>query len=851
MRPTSTFVVTPNLPPELTPLRELIYNFWWTWNADAIDLLRRIDDELWRRTDHNPVAVLNRLPMDAYAELASSGAFMKTLSDVHHRFRAYMESPTWYSRTHKNSSQIIAYFCAEFGIHESFMNYSGGLGALAGDHLKTASDLGIPIVGVGLLYQHGYFRQYLTQDGWQRENYEEVDFFDLPLVKITDHGGAPITVHITLPEGNLQAHIWRMNVGRVPLYLLDTNVAVNETESLRDVTDELYGGTLETRIKQEMLLGIGGVRALTAMGIEASVVHVNEGHAAFCLLERARELSQRLNLSFPQAWTAVQSGTVFTTHTPVPAGNEIFSFEILDKLMRHYVEHDLEISWQDFSVLGSPNGVVVEDGFSMTVLGLKGSSHRNGVSELHGRVARNMWHNVWSHVPADEVPIRGITNGIHTPTWVSSEVAGLFDRYLPPEWRTNPGDESIWGNVGKIPDMELWRTRDRRREKLVLAARTHIRHKHNTSLTQEQMTHLSSCLDPDVLTVGFARRFATYKRADMLMRDMDRLARIIGNASRPIQIIMAGKAHPRDTQGKEMIQKVIGLVRSMGLDRRIVFLEDYDMSVARMLVRGCDVWLNTPRRPFEASGTSGMKAVLNGSLHCSVLDGWWAEGYNGANGFAIGLGEESADEESQDRADANTLYDLLENKIAPMFYERDQSRIPIAWIEMIKKSVSTLAWKFSAHRMLTEYVEHGYAPALRYYASAIDDGGRRTREYVEFATRIQEHWNAVHISNVRMHGATHAHVGKRIGIEADVSHSQFDTSEIWVEAICGRLNSAGEISSKHVIPLTVNERNQGWGRYRGEFECAESGLHGCTIRVTPQHDMLKNAADAHVCALSA
>lgn len=843
MKPVTTYVVAPTIPDKLLPLKELAYNAWWCWQADAVDIFRRLDPDRWEAVHHNPVALLGQLPMERLASMAERPEYVAAVRDLHNRFRAYMDGRGWFSPQDHGPASWIAYFCAEFGIHESFSCYSGGLGVLAGDHLKSASDIGLPLVGVGLLYHEGYFRQYLTQNGWQNERYTDVDFHSQALTLMRRPDGTPLHVTVDFPLGPCHAHIWRMNVGRVPLYLLDTNVPENTNEVLRTITARLYGGTVDTRIMQEMLLGIGGMRALALLGIDPAVCHINEGHAAFSMLERARGVRERLGLSLREAWEMVRAGSVFTTHTPVPAGNEIFHGDLMQTYFAGYAA-ELGLTWDDFMAFGTEPGSQADDGFSMTILGLRGSSHRNGVSILHGEVARTMWHGVWPDVDQHEVPIGAVTNGVHTATWVAADIAALYDRYLAPAWRTTPDDPSVWDGVEAIPAMELWRAHERRRELLVLGAREHILHKHQDSLTHEQRSQIHDYLDPDILTIGFARRFASYKRADLLLRDTDRLEALVRNTKQPVQFILAGKAHPRDIEGKELLQRVLQRTRQHGLEHRIVFLEDYDMATARLMVRGCDVWLNTPRRPYEASGTSGMKSVLNGGLHCSILDGWWAEAYDGTNGFAIGRGE-VLDTDQQDSADSETLYDMLEHAIVPMFYDRPQGRLPLRWIAMMKRSIRCHAWRFSAQRMVRDYAEGSYLPAMRSWQRMEQHGGQAARELVAFTDRIGEAWPSVRVGGITLHGAADAHVGKRIHISADVYLAPLRTDDVVVQAIHGRVGASGYLVSPAVTELTPSRTDAGAVVYEGVWTCEETGAQGCTVRVVPRYDQYASMADTH------
>ncbi|GMV54066.1 MAG: glycosyltransferase family 1 protein [Chlorobi bacterium] len=843
MIPTTTFVVAPTMPAPLVPLKELAYNYWWCWHKEAVDLFRRMNPSLWEETHHNPVAMLSRLTHDRLVQLSQRPDFVSDLQNVYREFRTYMDEAGWYASVRPHSASYIAYFCAEFGIHESFSSYSGGLGVLAGDHLKSASDLGLPLVAVGLLYQEGYFRQYLTQNGWQQEQYVEQDFHDLAIHRVMLANGSPMLVSVNLPEGTAHAQIWRMSVGRIPLYLLDTNIPENPTEELRSISDRLYGGDSETRIKQEILLGIGGMRALQALGIEPAAVHLNEGHAAFATLERSRIFMTQLGLDFRQAWQVTAASTVFTTHTPVPAGNEVFTHDLLEEHFATYAK-GLGLTWDEFMALGATGTPDNTVGFSMTILGIRGSSARNGVSKLHGEVARQMWRSVWSDFELNEIPIGSVTNGVHIETWVAPEIADLYDRYLGPQWRSEPDNRQLWENVHNIPSIELWRAHQRRRDRLVIGAREHILSKHSTSLTQSQIAHIHNFLDPDVLTIGFARRFATYKRADLLMWDVERLARIVNNADRPVQFILAGKAHPRDNAGKELIQTVHSKIAEHGLAGRIVFLEDYNMDVARLMVRGCDIWLNTPRKPYEASGTSGMKAAVNGCLHFSILDGWWAEAYDGENGFCIGRGE-SFEPEEQDAADALTLYDILEHVIIPMHYDiSNGGKVPERWVAMMKRSIASLAWQFSAHRMVKDYTVGSYTGAMDRFKEMTQDNAAAARNLVAFFTKVRSSWNELSIRDATIFGTNNASVGSVVEVQAAVSRAGIEPEHLLVQAVYGRVNSRGVIVNPSYLTLTPIKTENGTTHYSGLFNCNSSGEIGCAVRVLPAHPAAANPADA-------
>ncbi|MBU3699956.1 MAG: glycosyltransferase family 1 protein [Candidatus Kapabacteria bacterium] len=842
MRPISTFVVAPSIPEPLTPLVELSRNFWWCWDNEATRLWSHISPTLWEQTHHNPVALLQTVSAERLTELATDADFIQRCTAVVSRFRDYMTSETWFTDHTQELPPCIAYFCAEFGLHESFQMYSGGLGVLAGDHLKSASDLGLPLLGIGLLYQEGYFRQYLTESGWQNEHYAEMDFRSLPIQRMNNHDGSPVTISVDFPTGTCHAYIWRAMVGRVPLYLLDTNVPANTDPILRDVTDRLYGGSVDTRIMQELMLGIGGMRALKALGIQPDVCHINEGHAAFFLLERTHQFMERFSMTFQEAWNLTRSSTAFTTHTPVPAGNEVFPIAELEPYLRRTVE-GIGLAWSDFTALGASIEDQPTHEFSMTVFGLKGSTFRNGVSALHGQVARQMWKSVWKDFPVDEVPIGGIVNGVHTPTWVAPELGHVYDAAMGTDWRTRPWDAEVWKGAYMIPDESLWRAHEMRRHRLVHGARRHVMQKHHAALSERQSDIIDEMLRPDVLTVGFARRFATYKRADLLMSNMERLASIATHAGRPLQFILAGKAHPKDLMGKELIQEVHRRVRAHGLERSFVFLEDYDMDIARLLVRGCDIWLNTPRRPYEASGTSGMKAAINGVLHCSVLDGWWAEGYDGHNGWAIGRGEE-ANEHEQDVSDAAALYDLLEFEIAPMFYDRDAAGVPHRWIERMKHNIATNAWRFSSHRMVGDYARQAYAALYAGQQAMLRDNAQGARELLRFEQQIARLWPSVRIVSYNVKGHHPVHVGERLTAAVRVHLGDISPDQVRVELVHGPIDSRNEIRPQSTVHMNLVGQEDGDPIFEGTSTCLTSGIQGCTVRIVPHNEAYATPAEA-------
>ena len=702
-----------SLPRRINRLGELAYNLWWTWNPDSQRLYSRIDKELWERVYHNPILFLNQVERPKLNAVTNNRYYLEFYDRIFRSFDSYMKSEeTWYTRTHpKLRNRPIAYFSMEFGLHEVIPIYAGGLGVLSGDHVKEASDLGLPLVAVGLRYSEGYFTQRITEDGWQEAHYTEHPTEDLPVRSIVDETGEPVTISVELPGREVTACVLEVRVGRVPLYLLDTNIPENSPDD-RALSARLYSSDLDLRISQEIMLGIGGLRALRVLGYNPSVWHMNEGHSAFLVLERIRELVDA-GRPLQEAQEIVRASNVFTTHTPVPAGNDEFALWLVDKYFSH-IWPQYGLTREQFVDLAR-HTVSWGDSFSMPVLALRFSEGRNAVSELHGRVSRDMWNFLWSDRRVEDVPITHITNGIHTDTWLARRFGHLFDRYLGADWREYIDDPEIWDQVLNIPDEQIWAVRRHLKRKLVSYVSHRARRQWlSGSVHPVQTLAAGVLLDPYVLTIGFARRFAPYKRANLVLRDLDRLLNLLNRPGMPVQIIFAGKSHPDHEGGKMLIQEVYRAVKRPESGGRLVFLDDYDMNLARYLVQGVDVWLNTPRRPNEASGTSGQKAALNGVLNFSVLDGWWREGYNGKNGWAIGDDVGFNNSNHQDETDALSLYDTLENEIIPLYYlERSSDGLPGDWIARMKEAIRTLAPQFSMRRMVKEYTETLYVPAIQ------------------------------------------------------------------------------------------------------------------------------------------
>ena len=700
-----------SLPRRIQRLSELSFNLWWVWNQDAQQLFRLIDKPLWDKLNHNPIAFLHHVDQDRLISKINDLYFLERYDLVIKKFDQYLESKkTWYEETYPQlKDEKIAYFSFEFGLHESLPVYAGGLGILAGDHLKTASDLGLPLVGVGFIYKNGYFMQSITEDGWQETRNFYLDYTEAPIIPLTDNQGKPLTISIDLPGRKVFARIWQVNIGRVFLYLLDSDLEENSPND-RQLTSRLYSNDLEVRISQEILLGMGGVRALRLLGYSPTVWHMNEGHSAFLALERILEMMGN-GKTFQDASEIVKKNNVFTTHTPVPAGNDQFPIWLIDKYFSQ-IWPKLNLSRDEFVGLGNQSQAW-GDTFVMPVLALKLSEHRNAVSELHGDVSRKMWNWLWMDRPENEVPITHITNGIHTGTWIARQMNLLFQKYISPDWFEHVDDPEIWENIEKIPDHELWAVRKHLKRKLTVYCNETARTKwQQGGFHPVQVVASGVLMEPYSLTIGFARRFATYKRANLVLRDYERLMKIVTNERRPVQIIFSGKAHPADEPGKLIIQEIYRAVKDAKMGGRLIFLEDYDMNLGRLLVQGVDVWLNTPRRPNEASGTSGMKAALNGVLNFSVLDGWWREGYNGKNGWPIGDDTEYQDTNQQDELDSRELYDTLENEIIPLYYQsRSADNLPNEWIAKLKETIRSNAPRFSTRRMVKEYMNILYAGA--------------------------------------------------------------------------------------------------------------------------------------------
>jgi glycogen phosphorylase len=827
MKALRSFTVRPKLPTALAPLHELAMNLRWSWDDRTRDLFRWVDPDQWEVTGHDPVRLLGLVRRERLEQLAKDPAFTAFLGEVHGDLQRYLDSERWFQNRADSPLRSIAYFSPEFGIAEALPQYSGGLGVLAGDHLKAASGLGVPLTGIGLFYRQGYFRQELNGDGWQQERYPVLDPHAMA-VSLVD--GARVTVD--LAGTLLHAQIWRADVGRVRLYLLDADVDENDTEG-RLVTDRLYGGDpQEHRIRQEMLLGIGGVRALEALGVPTQVFHTNEGHAGFLGLERIRRLMQDDGLTFPEAIEAVRSGTVFTTHTPVPAGIDQFERPLMERYFKSWAD-ECGVDFDDLMALGHFPGAESDDPFNMAVMGMRLAGMSNAVAKLHGDTSRRMFQSLWPDVPVDEVPITSVTNGVHAHTWTSPEMDDLLSRYVLPAWHEAEADD--WARIDDVRDDELWRAREQGRERMVAFVRQRLRASLvSRGMSASDASWADEALDPRILTIGFARRFATYKRANLLLSQPDRLKALLLSADRPIQIVFAGKAHPHDDAGKEMIRQIIQFSSDPEIRHRMMFVPDYDIAVARTLYQGCDVWLNNPRRPLEACGTSGEKAALNGSLQCSILDGWWDEMFDGENGWAISSAEGYEDMKRRDAVEAASLFDILERQVVPQFYDRFEGPVPRRWVRRIKSSLRSLGPQVVASRMVRDYVEQLYEPIAAQATSLTADGQAKARALAAWKQRVIGGWDGVKIVSVETEAAV-TDLGTERHVDAVVDLGALDPTDVTVELLHGAVGPNDELVSPRRVAMTLRDGGDGDTRYVGSFGCDTAGRYGFTVRVVPSH----------------
>lgn len=835
--------VTTELPAELARLKDIAYNLWWSWNNEAIDLYREIDLPLWERLNKNPIRFLQEINRKKLLEKASDPSFMRQYNAVVDRFDRYMSNTqdTWYARTYPDRlSERIIYFSAEYGLHEVLPIYSGGLGVLSGDHCKTASDLGLPFTAVGLFYKQGYFNQRINREGWQETNFTNLNVSHLPVLPVFTQDQKPLMISVEMPGRMLYAKVWKILIGRVILYLMDTDVPENNQYD-RGLTARLYGGDKETRIQQEILLGIGGIRMLDALGIKGTVYHMNEGHSAFMVLELCRKLIAEKNLTFDEAREVVMSSSVFTTHTPVPAGNDVFPLDMMDRYFSHYW-NQLRLPRHEFINLGLKPGD--QYNFNMTVLALNLSGKRNGVSVLHGAVSRNIYNSIWPGTPEDDVPIYHITNGIHTLTWLSPSYKYLYDKYLPQDWQERLYDPEVWEATEQIPDEELWQIHCALKKKMLLYIRDRLKEQYiSNGVPLQEIGELDLQLDENAFTIGFARRFATYKRANLIFRDMARIERILNNRDMPVQIIFAGKAHPADRPAHEVIKHIHDISRQEGFRGKVFLVENYNMTLARNLVQGVDVWLNNPRRPLEASGTSGQKVSINGVLNYSISDGWWCEGYNGKNGWVIGDEIPYESEHHQDDADSRSLYNLLETELIPLYFRRDESGIPRGWIKMMKESIRSLTPAFSTHRMVQDYTREFYIPCIERMQKVYASNFSYARELAVWKQNIQKAWPQVQILADRDGSSLrdkNAKSGDTITLDVIVQLGSLSPDDVAVEVYYGPISGNRIVQGESVEMNAAGQHDSSSFRYTAGINISDGGEYGYTFRVFPKHPNLFN-----------
>lgn len=851
MQPIRTFNVSPSIPQRLEPLRKLAYNLHFDWNVESKDLFRRLDPDLWESSHHNPVLMLGTISQGRLLEVVEDEGFLAQMDRAARQLEDYLQERTWYHKQRgQKQKECYAYFSAEFGLVDCLPVYSGGLGVLAGDHLKSASDLGLPLVGVGLLYQQGYFAQYLNADGWQQERYPINDFYNMPLHLERNPDGSELRIGVDYPGRKVYARVWRVQVGTVPLYMLDTNIEPNKAYD-HDITDQLYGGDIDMRIHQEIMLGIGGVQMLKALGYEVTAYHMNEGHAAFSALERIRILIQEEGLSYAQARQVVASSNIFTTHTPVPAGIDLFAPDKILYYLGYYADI-FSLPKEQFLGLGRENTGDLSGPFSMAVLALKMATFSNGVAQLHGVVSRQMFQGLWKKVPVEEVPIAAITNGVHARSCVAKSTQELYDHYLGPNWSSAAPDSQLWERMDSIPDEELWRNHERCRLDMILYVREHlVKHLRARGTSASEIAQAQEVLDPNVLTIGFARRFATYKRATLWMRDLERIKRILlGNKHHKVQFVIAGKAHPKDIPGKELIRDINHFIREQHLEKQVVFVPNYDIHIARLMVAGCDIWLNTPRRPREASGTSGMKAAMNGLPNLSVLDGWWDEADYVRTGWAIGHGENYEDPNYQDEVEANALYELLEKEVVPLFYDhRDGDGLPRQWVDKMKDAIRLNCPFFNTARMVREYAQRAYFPASNRYHTLTVDNYAPAKELAAWKAKLGEHWFNIKIKDIDVSAASEIEVNQTVAVKAKVDLATLINDDVRVELYQGSIDANGEIVN--AVPVVMDyqgQDSQGLSVYRADITYTTSGLQGLSLRVLPQNQYLSTPYEPRLIA---
>ena len=831
--------VVPQLPQRINKLSEIANNLWWSWNTEYLRLFEVMDPELWDVSEKNPVKFLKMISQEKIERAINDQEFLKKYDRVVENFENYMNSKsTWFTKNYPNNkNDLIAYFSAEYGLDEIVPIYSGGLGILSGDHLKSASDLGLPFVAMGLLYKNGYFHQRINSRGEQCSEYYNIDLYNLPILPVKDKIGDDVIIDIPLEDKTLYLKLWQINVGRIKLYLMDSDIEQN-CEEFRGITLRLYGGDKEMRIRQEIVLGMAGVKALKALGYNPTVYHMNEGHSSFLTLELIKNIMEEKQISFEMAREIATVQTVFTTHTPVPAGNDIFDVSLVEKYFDGYWEK-LGITKEQFLKLGMP-GDELEPGFNMGILALKIAGKKNGVSKLHGEVSRELFAEVWPNIAEDESPITHVTNGIHTCTWLAPNLKELFNEYLPPYWQDNIQIDSTWEKIDNIPDQKLWNAHIERKEKLIKLIKQNVTNRYlNSGIGYDQISEIVNKLNPKALTIGFARRFATYKRATLLFKDIARLTQILNDEKRPVQIVFAGKAHPADKDGQELIKTIHEISLMPQFKGKIFILENYNIGISRYLISGVDVWLNNPRRPMEASGTSGEKASVNGVVNFSVLDGWWCEGYNGVNGWTIGTNAQYDSYEEQDKADSNSLYHTLENKIIPAYYNQDKDGISKEWMSYMKNSIKSTGGKYSTSRMVSDYVNDLYMPLCNLKKQYFDEL-QNVAEFTEWKKKVKTNWAKIQLVQDRNVDNARLVAGTQITVNCEVYLPNIEEENTDVQVYFGQFLNNGTVRNVYTMTMNKIAENKEEHKYTYEatLDLKSGGNFGYTFRAMPKHKML-------------
>ena len=838
--------VNPQLPKRIGRINEIANNLWWSWNTDFLRLFKIIDIDLWERCNKNPVKFLKAVAQDKLEVASKDVQFLKEYDKVVTDFDGYMNSKnTWFSAKYPdNKTDLIAYFSAEYGLDQTIAIYSGGLGILSGDHLKSASDLGIPLVAVGLLYKNGYFNQRIDKYGMQQAEYRDLDLYDLPINPVKDVDGNDLMIYIKFPRRRIYLKVWEINVGRIKLYLMDSDIDLNNDED-RDTTARLYGGDQEMRIRQEIILGMGGVNLLRRLGLTPTIYHMNEGHSAFLNLEVIKNIIKEKQVSFEVARDIASSKTVFTTHTPVPAGNDIFPIGLVEKYFKDFWPR-LGISREEFLKLGMKPQEGLDSGFNMGIFALKIAGKKNGVSKLHGEVSRELFSDVWPHIAPSESPITYVTNGVHTCTWLAPKLKDLYNKYLIPYWQDNIHEDYVWEKIKTIPDDKLWKVHMDRKAKLIALVKENVtRRLRREGVSYDEIVEATSKLNPEALTIGFARRFATYKRATLIFKDLERITQILNDENKPVQLIFAGKAHPADREGADLIKYIHEISMKPQFKGKIFILENYNIEISRYMVSGVDIWLNNPRRPMEASGTSGQKASVNGVVNFSVLDGWWAEGYNQKNGWSIVTNKEYSSYEEQDRADSESIYYTLENKIIPTYYNKDKDGISKGWMELMKNSIMSTGGKYSTARMLVDYTNQLYMPLCNLTKKYYNDLNKVT-EYNAWKQNMYASWKDVQIEQLENNADNiTVDAGTSIDVKCSVVLPNIDPGSVRVEVYYGKFLEDGTVQDVKIIPMKMDgkeEENKKY-YYTAKIDLSSGGNYGYSFRVMPQNEMLLDSAN--------